>query len=129
MDLATSVSGEPISKSVSRAEGLDSRFSRYKSQALSEETQNVLRYVLSEVAVTSKSDGVTGLRMDRIRQIFCKSPGGLVSKTDYLAPPPRRRTVFHGYQIVHWDPLNAKQRCPKKIGMGYVKMHGFHGNL
>ena len=29
-----------------------------------------------------------------------------------------------------WDPKNVKQRSPqKKFGMGYLKMHGFHGNL
>ena len=44
----------------------------------------------------------------------------------FLAPS---RTIFHGRQIVHWDPLNGKQTCPQKFfGMGYVKMHGFHGN-
>ena len=40
------------------------------------------------------------------------------SNLGYLAPP---RTIFHGCQIVHWDPLDAKQRCPqKKFGLGYV---------
>ena len=38
------------------------------------------------------------------------------------------RKIFHGCQIVHWHPLDEKQSCLKKIGMGYVKMHGFHGN-
>ena len=33
--------------------------------------------------------------------------------------------IFHGCKIVHWDPWNAKRRCPKKNGMGYVKMLGF----
>ena len=65
MDLATSVSGESVSESVSRAEGVYSRFSRYKSQVLLEETQNVLRDVFGEHAVTSKSDSVLGLRMDQ----------------------------------------------------------------
>ena len=65
LDLATSASGESISESVSRAEGIDSRFSRYKSQVLSEETQNVLKDVFGEDAVTSKSDSVAGLRMDQ----------------------------------------------------------------
>ena len=28
------------------------------------------------------------------------------------------RTIFHGCQIVQWDPLNAKLSCPKKdVGM------------
>ena len=27
-----------------------------------------------------------------------------------------------------WDPQNAKRSSPKTFGMGYVKMHGFHGN-
>ena len=26
--------------------------------------------------------------------------------------PPR--TIFHGCQIVYWDPLNEKLRCPQK---------------
>ena len=44
-----------------------------------------------------------------------------------LAPPPR--TIFHGCQIVHLDPLDGKRRCPqKKFGLGYVKLHGFYGN-
>ena len=29
----------------------------------------------------------------------------------YLAPP---RTIFHGCQIVHWDPRNAKNFCPQR---------------
>ena len=42
---------------------------------------------------------------------------------------PAPRTIFHGCQIVHWDPLDAKQRRPKKkIGLGYVILHGFYGN-
>ena len=28
--------------------------------------------------------------------------------------PCTPRTIFHGCQIVHWDPLNAKRRCPQK---------------
>ena len=41
--------------------------------------------------------------------------------------PPR--TIFHGCQIVHWDPLDKKRRCPqKKFGLGYVKLHGFYAN-
>ena len=49
-----------------------------------------------------------------------------VSDLTYLASP---RTISHGCQIVHWDLLNAKQSCPQKcFGMGYVKMHCFHGN-
>ena len=41
--------------------------------------------------------------------------------------PPR--TIFHGCQIVHWDPLDGKRRCPqKKFGLGYVKLHGFYAN-
>ena len=31
-------------------------------------------------------------------------------------------------QIVHWDPLNPKLSRPQNnFGIGYVKMHGFHG--
>ena len=41
--------------------------------------------------------------------------------------PPR--TIFHGCQIVHWDPLDGKLRCPQKnFGLGYVKLHGFYAN-
>ena len=48
------------------------------------------------------------------------------SNLGYLAPP---RTIFHGCQIVHWDPLDGKRRCPqKKNGLGYVKLHGFYAN-
>ena len=45
------------------------------------------------------------------------------SKLGYLASQDN----FDGCLIVDWDPLNAKRSCPKN-GMGYVKMHGFHGN-
>ena len=42
-------------------------------------------------------------------------------------PPPR--TIFHGCQIVYWDPLDGKRRCPQKnFGLGYVKLHGFYAN-
>ena len=51
------------------------------------------------------------------------------SNLGYLAPPPPPRTIFHGCQIVHWDPLDGKRRCPKKkIGLGYAKLHGFYAN-
>ena len=41
--------------------------------------------------------------------------------------PPR--TIFHGCQIVYWDPLDGKRRCPQKnFGLGYVKLHGFYAN-
>ena len=46
------------------------------------------------------------------------------------------RPILHSYgllnscKIVQWDPQNVKGSSPqKKLGMGYVKMHGFHGNL
>ena len=40
------------------------------------------------------------------------------------------RNLLNSCQIVQWDPQNVKQISPqKKFGMGYVKMHGFHGNL
>ena len=65
LGVATLVSGELISESVSKAEGVDSRFSRYKSKVLLEETQNILSDVFGVDWVTSKSDGVTGLRMDQ----------------------------------------------------------------
>ena len=38
------------------------------------------------------------------------------------------RTFYHGFQIVHQDSLNVKQSSPKKTCLGYVKMHGLHGN-
>ena len=40
------------------------------------------------------------------------------------------RTIFHGCQIVHWDPPPESETkvSSKNFGMGYVKMHGFHGN-
>ena len=47
------------------------------------------------------------------------------SKLGYLAPPPPPRTIFHGCQIVHWDPLDAKQRCPKKIWFGLCDIAWF----
>ena len=48
------------------------------------------------------------------------------SNLGYLAPP---RTIFHGCQIVHWDPQDGKRRCPQKnFGLGYVKLHGFYAN-
>ena len=31
-----------------------------------------------------------------------------------LRLPCTPRTIFHGCQIVHWDPLNAKRKCPQK---------------
>ena len=27
---------------------------------------------------------------------------------------PTPRTIFHGCQIVHWNPLDGKRRCPQK---------------
>ena len=49
------------------------------------------------------------------------------SNLGYLAPPAR--TIFHGCQIVHWDPLDGKRRCPQKnFGLDYVKLHGFNAN-
>ena len=36
-------------------------------------------------------------------------------------------TISYECQIVHWEPLNAKQ-CPKKLSnFGNVKLHGFNG--
>ena len=55
-------------------------------------------------------------------------PQELISPT-LQPPPPPPRTIFHGCHSVHWDPPDAKKICPQKnIGLGYVKMHGFHGN-
>ena len=43
--------------------------------------------------------------------------------------PCTPRTIFHGCQIVHLDPLDGKRRCPqKKIGLDYVKLHGFYAD-
>ena len=40
------------------------------------------------------------------------------------------RALLNSCQIVQWDPQSMKRSSPqKKFGMGYVKMHGFHGNL
>ena len=37
--------------------------------------------------------------------------------------------LLNSCQIVQWDNQNVKWGSPyKKLGMGYVKMHGFHGN-
>ena len=61
--------------------------------------------------------------LKRTTHIPC-TPG---SSLGYLASP---RTIFHGCQIVHWDPLNMKQSCPQNIfGFGYVKMHVFHSAI
>ena len=41
---------------------------------------------------------------------------------------PCTQDIFHGYQIVQWEPLNAKKKVPQnKTHPDYVKMHGFHG--
>ena len=49
-------------------------------------------------------------------------------KTRFTAPtsypgikfrlPCTPRTIFHGCQIVYWEPLNAKRMCPQKILVG-----------
>ena len=79
---------------------------------------------------------VLGSRCGKKKPLNARSP--LESQSDIVYPaiqlrlpctPPPPRTNFHGCQIVHWDPLDAKRRCPQKqIGLGYVNMHGFHGN-
>ena len=39
------------------------------------------------------------------------------------------RYDLNSCQIVQWDPQSVKLSSPhKKLGMGYVKKHGFHGN-
>ena len=45
------------------------------------------------------------------------------------------QSILHSYgllnssQIVKWDPQNGKRSSPQYIfAIGYVKMHGFHGN-
>ena len=35
---------------------------------------------------------------------------------------------YIGAKLFIGTPLYAKRSCPTKIGMGYVNMHGFHGN-
>ena len=50
------------------------------------------------------------------------------SNLGYLAPPPR--TIFHGCQIVNWDPLDGKRRCRQKnFGLGYVNSEFEKGGL
>ena len=45
----------------------------------------------------------------------------------YLAhPPPPPGQFFMGAKVFIWM---QKIVSPKNIGLGYVKMHGFHGNL
>ena len=39
----------------------------------------------------------------------CSTPG---ANFDLPCTPPR--TIFHGCQIVHWDPRNAKNFCPQR---------------
>ena len=55
---------------------------------------------------------------------YTDTPGANLT---YLEPP---RTIFHGCHSVHWEPPDPKKNVcpPKNIGLGYVKMHGFHGN-
>ena len=69
------------------------------------------------------------LLCERLFALVCDVYCGFVtpaSNLGYLAPP---RTIFHGCQIVHWDPLDGQRRCPQKnFGLGYVKLHGFYGN-
>ena len=49
------------------------------------------------------------------------------SNLGYLVSP---RKIFHGCQIVHWDPLSAKQSCSQKyFGMGYVKMNFYYPGI
>ena len=41
------------------------------------------------------------------------------SNLGYLATP---KAIFHGCQIVHWDPLNVKRSCPQQnFGTGYKR--------
>ena len=38
-------------------------------------------------------------------------------------------TIFHGCQFFYWDPSGWETKVsPQKIGFGYVKTHGVHGN-
>ena len=47
--------------------------------------------------------------------VLLQWPYTLASNLGYHAPP---RTIFHGYQIVHWRPLDEKRRCPFKDWFG-----------
>ena len=56
-----------------------------------------------------------------------KPRGGEGLRYDLSCTP---RGLLNSCQIVQWGPQNVKRSSPqKKFGMGYVKMHGFHGNL
>ena len=64
-------------------------------------------------------------QVDNMIQLFQDIFVTMASNLGYLETA---RTIFHGCQIVYWDPLNAKRSCPQnKFGMGYVKMYGFQG--
>ena len=48
------------------------------------------------------------------------------SNLGYIASPGQ---FFMGTKLFIGTPLNGKRRCPPKyFGIGYAKMHGFHGN-
>ena len=58
-----------------------------------------------------------------------------VSNDPGLGPLGKIRPIFHpmtmsnGCQIVHWDYQNAKEILALKLThLGYVNLHGFHGN-
>ena len=43
---------------------------------------------------------------------------------------PALLVPLNSCQMVLWNPHNVKRSSPqKKLGMGHVKMPGFHGNL
>ena len=71
----------------------------------------------------------------KMHEIFKKNEGK--SRKNYKARGGVKvQSILHSQgllnscQIVQWDPQNVKRNSPQKnFGMGYVKMHGFHGNL
>ena len=48
------------------------------------------------------------------------------SNLGYLASPPGQ--FFMGAKLFIGTPWMGNECVPKKIGLGYVKLHGFYGN-
>ena len=64
------------------------------------------------------------LSRDHIGQMERKVAITPASNLGYLAPQDN----FSWVSNCSLGPPDCETRCPQKIGMGYVKMHGFHGN-
>ena len=45
--------------------------------------------------------------------------------TQFRLPCTPPWTIFHGCQIVHWDPLDGKRRCPQKNWFGLCEIAWF----